>query len=31
MDVGWTLSKSEIERDVNNLFGGNFERFLNEN
>ena len=31
IDVGWTLSKSEIERDVNNLFGGNFERFLNGN
>ncbi len=30
IDVGWTLSKSEIERDVHNLFGGNFERFLNE-
>lgn len=28
IDVGWTLSKAEIERDVNNLFGGNFERFL---
>lgn len=31
LDVGWTLTKSEIERDVNNLFGGNFERFLNGN
>lgn len=31
LDVGWTLTYSEIERDVNNLFGGNFERFLNEN
>ena len=30
IDVGWTLSKSEIERDVHNLFNGNFERFLNE-
>lgn len=29
LDVGWTLTQSEIERDVNNLFGGNFERFLN--
>ena len=29
LDVQWTLTKSEIERDVNNLFGGNFERFLN--
>ena len=29
IDVGWTLTKAEIERDVNNLFGGNFERFLN--
>lgn len=31
IDVGWTLSRAEIERDVNNLFGGNFERFLNGN
>ena len=31
IDVGWTLSKPEIERDVHNLFGGNFERFLNGN
>ena len=31
LDVQWTLTKSEIERDVNNLFGGNFERFLNGN
>ncbi|MDE0313740.1 MAG: glucuronate isomerase [Candidatus Poribacteria bacterium] len=31
LDVGWTLTQSEIERDVNNLFGGNFERFLNGN
>ena len=31
IEVGWTLTKSEIERDVDNLFGGNFERFLNEN
>ena len=29
IDVGWTLTKAEIERDVNNLFDGNFERFLN--
>ena len=29
IDVKWTLTQSEIERDVNNLFGGNFERFLN--
>ena len=29
LDVGWTLTPSEIERDVNNLFGGNFEHFLN--
>ena len=29
LDVGWTITASEIERDVNNLFGGNFERFLN--
>lgn len=31
LDVGWALTPSEIERDVNNLFGGNFERFLNGN
>ncbi len=31
IDVGWTLTKSEIERDVNNIFGGNFDRFLNGN
>ena len=31
LDVQWTLTKSEIERDVNNLFGGNFDRFLNGN
>lgn len=30
-DVGWTLTSAEIERDVNNLFGGNFDRFLNGN
>ena len=30
LDVGWTLNTSEIERDVNNLFGGNFRRFLNK-
>ena len=30
LDVGWTLTTSEIERDVNNLFGGNFRRFLNK-
>ncbi len=29
LDVGWTLSASEITRDVNNLFSGNFDRFLN--
>ncbi len=29
IDVGWALSTAEIERDVDNLFGGNFERFLN--
>ncbi len=28
-DVGWTLTTSEIERDVSNLFGGNFDQFLN--
>jgi len=26
--TGWTMSKEEIERDVYNLFGGNFWRFL---
>ena len=31
IEVGWTLTKSEIERDVNNLFGGNFEQFLSGN
>ena len=31
LDVGWTVRKSEVERDVNNLFGGNFDRFLNGN
>ncbi len=31
IDVGWSLTKSEIERDVNNLFGGNFDKFLNGN
>ena len=31
LDVGWTLTSAEIERDVNNLFGGNFDRFLNRN
>jgi hypothetical protein len=31
LDVGWTITTSEIERDVNNLFGGNFDRFLNGN
>ncbi len=29
LDVGWTLTRAEIERDVTNLFGGNFDRFLN--
>ena len=29
LDAGWTLTTSEIERDVSNLFGGNFDRFLN--
>ena len=29
LDVGWTLTPSEIERDVKNLFGGNFDRFVN--
>ena len=31
LDVGWALTTSEIERDVSNLFGGNFARFLNGN
>lgn len=31
LDVGWAPTSSEIERDVNNLFCGNFERFLNRN
>ncbi|MCY4402790.1 MAG: glucuronate isomerase [Candidatus Poribacteria bacterium] len=31
IDVGWTLTKTEIERDVNNLFGGNFDKFLSGN
>lgn len=31
LDVGWTLTDSEIERDVQNLFGGNFDRFLDQN
>lgn len=31
IDVGWSLTKSEIERDVNNIFGGNFDKFLNGN
>lgn len=25
--TGWEISRQEIERDVTNLFGGNFERF----
>lgn len=31
LDGGWTLTPLEIGRDVNNLFGGNFERFLSRN
>ncbi len=31
IDVGWTLTDSEIKRDVSNLFGGNFKRFLKKN
>ena len=31
IEVGWPLTKSEIERDVDNLFGGNFEQFLSGN
>jgi hypothetical protein len=26
-DTGWQVSRAEIERDVNDLFGGAFERF----
>lgn len=28
LDAGWTVTRNELERDVHNLFGGNFERFL---
>ena len=31
LDAGWMPTASEIERDVNNLFGGNFDSFLNGN
>lgn len=31
LEVGWTLTDSEIERDVRNLFGCNFDRFLEQN
>ncbi len=29
LDSGWVVMQEEIERDVANLFGGNFEQFLN--
>ena len=29
-DTGWRVTKKEIVRDVESLFGGNFERFLAE-
>jgi len=28
LDTGWKLTKAEIERDVRNLFSGNFETFI---
>ncbi len=31
LDSGWTVTSEEIERDVANLFGRNFERFLSSN
>ena len=31
LDAGWGVTRSEIARDVGNLFGGNFERFLSAN
>lgn len=31
LDAGWCVTRSEIARDVGNLFGGNFELFLSEN
>ncbi len=31
LDAGWCVTRSEIARDVGNLFGGNFERFLDAN
>ena len=31
LDAGWCVTRSEIARDVGNLFGGNFERFLSAN
>ena len=30
MDTGWALTGEEIRRDVNKLFGGTFEEFLNK-
>jgi len=30
MDTGWVLTEEEIRRDVNKLFGGTFEEFLNK-
>jgi len=29
-DTGWTVTAHDVERDVANLFGSNFERFLGE-
>ena len=29
-DTGWPVEEADVERDVGNLFGGNFERFLAE-
>jgi len=29
-DTGWPVDEADVERDVRNLFGGNFERFLAE-
>lgn len=31
LDAGWCVTRSEIARDVGNLFGENFERFLQTN
>jgi hypothetical protein len=29
-DTGWNVSEAEIQRDVNNLFGGAFEQFCGQ-